>query len=139
MKNGYMKTICIFLLVAGPFCVLAQSPLAPAIPKWDPGKSMVMPGPTVLFPDTAFETGRVWLGGTPGEFGSGGVMLGRSPEGFGSGSALAVQGDRVVRQLAPDGMPCVVPNMRRVEPMPIDRRGNADKMVRPGRRVLRIF
>ena len=46
---------------------------------------------------------------------------------------VTLKGDSV-RQLQPDRMPCLVPNMRRVERMPVDRRGNVDRMQKaPGR------
>lgn len=94
--------------------------------KWDPGKNLVIPGPVVLFPDTTAGPIRLLL--------RKGLL-----QGFDQGSAIVPQSDHVIRSMAPDGMPCLVPNMKRVEAMPVDRRGNADKMVYPGRRVLRIF
>lgn|GEM_PF-1777538 len=116
-----MRILYFFLLVAGPSCVWAQlpqgrldlPPMSNAIPKWEPGKNLVVPGPTVLFPDTASGSGQ---------------EIGRLLEKFGAGSAIVSQSDHVIRYMAPDGMPCLVPTMRRVEAMPVDRRRNADRM-----------
>jgi hypothetical protein len=38
-------------------------------------------------------------------------------------------GDRLlIRSMPPDGMPCVMPDMAKMERMPVDRRVNADRM-----------
>lgn len=60
-------------------------------------------------------------------------IAGRGPiTGFGhwpdSLRALVAMPDRTVRVLAPDRMPCVVPNLARLERMPVLRARNGDPM-----------
>jgi hypothetical protein len=103
-----MRVFFLFLLVAGPFFVCAQGRLTPVLPA--PGFPQLNEGPLrLLVPDL-----RV-----------GDTVMRRS---------LLLSGPAMVVKMAPDRMPCVVPDLLRVERMPVDRRGNADRMpnrVRP--------
>jgi len=95
-----MKVLLFFLFVAGPFCVRAQR-LDLRVPPALPGREG-LPVPGWSIGGDSLLKGQVFV---------------------------SRQGSRVVL-LRPDGMACVVPNLRLVERMPVDRRGNADRMRR---------
>jgi hypothetical protein len=94
-----MKVLYLFLLVAGPFCLQAQAWLPP-VPGIPPvnGRPLQLEIPEFKLSDTALTR------------------------------QLLLSGPTTVRVMAPDRMPCVVSDLSRVERMPVDRRGNADRM-----------
>jgi len=97
-----MKRFCLFLLAAGPFAVRAQLPFQ----RWEPLKPP--PGGKVFVRSDTLRL-RPWT---------------TAPE----QQSPRISGFITVRLLAPDRMPCLTVS-RRIEPMPVDRRGNADRMV----------
>ena len=108
LENTLMKWCLFALLLAGPTVVRAQQRpgLFDAIPKWRPDSALMWPRPAV-------------------------PLLSEGPGRQDGLQKLLAMQESSVRIMMPDRMPCQVPDLTKVEHMPVSRNGNADRMPNP--------